>query len=73
VPGANLDALQQSLRGVIDALPVVSGDRRGTRVPDLSRVLNLSDRKAQQGGDSFISSEIVLQALLEAGGPWLRP
>jgi ATP-dependent Clp protease ATP-binding subunit ClpB len=35
--------------------------------PDLSRVLNLSDKKAQQGGDSFISSELVLQALLEAG------
>ncbi|MEM9314873.1 MAG: ATP-dependent chaperone ClpB, partial [Pseudomonadota bacterium] len=36
--------------------------------PDLGRVLNLSDRKAQQNGDSFVSSELVLQALHEAGG-----
>lgn len=66
--GANIDALQQSLRAVIDALPVVSNSTGEVHVsPDLSRVLNLSDKKAQQGGDSFISSELVLQALLEAG------
>ncbi|MFT4769486.1 MAG: ATP-dependent Clp protease ATP-binding subunit ClpB [Glaciecola sp.] len=66
--GANIDALQQSLRSVIDAMPTVSNSRGEIHVsPDLSRVLNLSDKKAQQGGDSFISSELVLQALLEAG------
>ncbi|WOJ93472.1 ATP-dependent chaperone ClpB [Congregibacter variabilis] len=66
--GSNIDALQQSLRAVIDALPVVSDSTGEVHVsPDLSRVLNLSDKKAQQGGDSFISSELVLQALLEAG------
>lgn len=71
--GANLDALQQSLRKLIDALPVVSNATGEVQVsPLLSRVLNLSDRKAQQGGDHFISSELVLQALLEAGGAVAR-
>ena len=67
--GANLDALQQSLRKLIDALPVLSNATGEVQVsPVLSKVLNLSDRKAQQGGDHFISSELVLQALFEAGG-----
>lgn len=67
--GANLDALQQALRGLIDGLPTVSDVTGEVHVsPDLSRVLNLSDRRAQQNGDAYISSETVLQALLEAGG-----
>ena len=66
--GANLDALQQALRGLIDGLPTVSDVTGEVHVsPDLSRVLNLSDRRAQQNGDAYISSETVLQALLEAG------
>ncbi|MDA8962020.1 ATP-dependent chaperone ClpB [Congregibacter sp.] len=66
--GSNIDSLQQSLRAVIDAMPVVSNSTGEVHVsPDLSRVLNLSDKKAQQGGDSFVSSELVLQSLLEAG------
>ncbi|GAB5413050.1 MAG: ATP-dependent chaperone ClpB [Congregibacter sp.] len=67
--GANLDALQQSLREALSALPVVKNATGEVHVsPELSRVLNLSDRKAQQNGDAYISSEVVLQALLEAGG-----
>jgi len=67
--GANLDALQQALRKVINELPVVSDVTGELHVsPDLGKVLNLSDRRAQQSGDSFISSEIVLLAFLDAGG-----
>ncbi|MDP5052741.1 MAG: type VI secretion system ATPase TssH, partial [Congregibacter sp.] len=67
--GANIDALQQALRSVIDGLPVVKNSTGDVHVsPDLTRVLNLSDKKAQQGGDSFVSSELVLQAFLDAGG-----
>ncbi|MEM1144050.1 MAG: ATP-dependent chaperone ClpB [Pseudomonadota bacterium] len=67
--GANLDALQQELRQILNGLPVVSEATGEVSVtPDLGRVLNLSDRKAQQNGDSFVSSELVLQALHEAGG-----
>lgn len=67
--GANLDALQQGVKKHLDSLPVVSDFTGDVHVsPDLSRVLNFSDRQAQQNGDSFISSELVLQAFLEAGG-----
>ncbi|MEE4107817.1 MAG: ATP-dependent chaperone ClpB, partial [Halieaceae bacterium] len=67
--GANLDALQQALRKLINDLPVVSNITGELHVsPDLGKVLNLSDRRAQQSGDSFISSEVVLLAFLDAGG-----
>lgn len=67
--GANIDALQQSLRVLIDTMPVIANSTGEVHVsPELSRVLNLSDKKAQQTGDSFVSSELVLSALLEAGG-----
>lgn len=67
--GANLDALQEGLRATLASLPSVSNATGDITVAqDLSRVLNLSDKKAQQSGDSFISTELVLQALLESGG-----
>jgi len=67
--GANLDALTQKLKGLINDLPVVKNATGELHLSaDLGKVLNLSDRKAQQLGDSFISSEIVLQTILEAGG-----
>ncbi len=37
--------------------------------PELARVLNLADRAAQQRGDSFVSSELAVAAMGEAGGP----
>ncbi|MEM9398190.1 MAG: ATP-dependent chaperone ClpB, partial [Pseudomonadota bacterium] len=68
--GSNLDVLQQELRRLLDQLPVVAEVTGEVSVSaDLNRVLNLSDRKAQKNGDSFLSSELVLQALLETGGP----
>ncbi|MEO1079852.1 MAG: ATP-dependent chaperone ClpB [Pseudomonadota bacterium] len=71
--GANLDLLQQSVRGAINELPVVREVTGELHVStDLGKVLNLSDRRAQQAGDSFISSETVLQAFLEAGGAVAR-
>jgi ATP-dependent Clp protease ATP-binding subunit ClpB len=67
--GANLDALQQELQRALGALPTVSNATGEVQAsPELSRVLNLSDRRAQQSGDSYISSETVLASLLEAGG-----
>ena len=32
----------------------------------LDRILNVTDKLAQQGGDTYISSELVLQAMLES-------
>ena len=35
--------------------------------PEMGRLLNLADKKAQQGGDKFISSESVLLAAMDDG------
>lgn len=67
--GANLDALQQALQKQLAVLPTVGEATGEVHVSqELSRVLNLSDRRAQQSGDTYISSEQVLAAFLEAGG-----
>jgi ATP-dependent Clp protease ATP-binding subunit ClpB len=67
--GANLDTLQQALQRLLEAQAVVGNATGEVRVsPELSRVLNLADRRAQQSGDAYVSSETVLAALLEAGG-----
>lgn len=67
--GANLDTLQQALQKALGALPTVADATGEVHVsPELSKVLNLSDRLAQQAGDSYISSELVLATFLEAGG-----
>lgn len=67
--GANLDMLQQELQRLLGELPTVSSATGEVHLSqDLSRVLNLSDRRAQKTGDSYISSEQVLAAMLEAGG-----
>ena len=66
--GANLDTLQQQLQRLMDAVATVSSPTGEVHVsPALSRVLNLADRRAQKGGDSFVASEQVLAAFLEAG------
>lgn len=66
--GGNLDMLQQDLQRMLATLPTVSNATGEVHVSqELSRVLNLSDGRAQQAGDSYISSEVVLAALLDAG------
>ena len=68
--GADLAALQEDTRAAVDALPVVSGTGGDIHPSgDFGRVLNLTDRLAQQGGDSYISSELVLLALLQSKTP----
>ena len=63
--GVNVQALGQSLDRAIAALPQVgeSGDVHLSN--DAVRVLNLADKLSQQGGDAYISSEMVLLALLQ--------
>jgi ATP-dependent Clp protease ATP-binding subunit ClpB len=59
--GANLDTLQQALQRLLEAQAVVGNATGEVRVsPELSRVLNLADRRAQQSGDAYVSSETVL-------------
>jgi ATP-dependent Clp protease ATP-binding subunit ClpB len=63
--GANLAELSSEVKSALDELPTVSGDSGEISIsPDLGRVLNLTDKLAQQGGDTYISSELVLLAMI---------
>ena len=67
--GANLPPLSQALDESISRLPKVEGHGGEVQVGrDLSRLLNLTDKEAQQRGDDFIASEMFLLALLEDKG-----
>jgi ATP-dependent Clp protease ATP-binding subunit ClpB len=67
----NVNLLRSQLAEYLDRLPQVGGDAAGdVQVSkDLTRVLNLTDKLAQKRKDQFISSELFLLALFEAGGP----
>nr|WP_245965390.1 ATP-dependent chaperone ClpB [Salinisphaera orenii] len=66
--GAGLDvrAIRNQLLKSLDDLPTVA-DASGDVSPGqaLMRVLNLADKLAQKRGDAFISSELVVLAMLE--------
>lgn len=64
--GVDTAALETELDGLIGKLPVIQ-DNLGevSMSQDLARLLNLADKNAQQGGDQFITSEIVLLAALD--------
>ena len=65
--GANIAGLVAGTKAAIDALPTVSGTGGDIHLSnDLDRILNVTDKLAQQGGDTYISSELVLQAMLES-------
>ena len=67
--GVNVPLLRERLGEALEKLPKVSGQAGNVSVGnDLSRLLNLTDKLAQQRGDAFIASELFLLALLEDGG-----
>jgi ATP-dependent Clp protease ATP-binding subunit ClpB len=67
--GADINGLSARLQSAIDDLPQVSGTGGDIHMSnDLGRVLNLTDKLAQQAGDTYISSELVLRAMLEIKG-----
>ena len=64
--GADLARLKEAIAGGLDALPTVSGSGGDIHISNsLGRILNLTDKLAQQGGDAYISTELVLQAMLD--------
>ncbi|AGY91424.1 protein disaggregation chaperone [Spiribacter curvatus] len=66
--GINVNLLRSQLGDAVDRLPTVSGDGGEVHVSnDLNRLLNLTDKRAQKRGDSYISSELFLLAALEDG------
>ncbi|MBE9539694.1 MAG: AAA family ATPase, partial [Proteobacteria bacterium] len=65
--GANVAGLKTAVDAAIEALPTVSGTGGDVHMsPDLGKILNLTDKMAQRGGDIYISSELVLRAMLES-------
>ncbi|MEP1594212.1 MAG: Clp protease N-terminal domain-containing protein, partial [Halieaceae bacterium] len=65
--GADIAGLGSAVASAVDALPTVTGDGGDISISnDLGRVLNITDKLAQQSGDAYISSELVLLAMLES-------
>jgi ATP-dependent Clp protease ATP-binding subunit ClpB len=65
--GADVAGLAARTKSAVDALPKVTGTGGDVHMSnDLGRILNVTDKLAQQGGDTYISSELVLLAMLES-------
>ena len=64
--GVNVNGLRAGLDRALDAMARVEGGGGQLHVSnDLNRLLNLTDKKAQQRGDQYISSEVFVLAALE--------
>ncbi|MEQ8265247.1 ATP-dependent chaperone ClpB [Pseudohaliea sp.] len=65
--GADVARLKEAVQAGLAALPKVSGSGGDIHISNgLGRILNLTDKLAQQGGDAYISTELVLRAMLES-------
>jgi ATP-dependent Clp protease ATP-binding subunit ClpB len=67
--GVNVNLLRSQLGEALDRLPKVEGNAGEVHLSnELNRVLNLTDKTAQQRGDQYISSELFVLAALEDRG-----
>jgi ATP-dependent Clp protease ATP-binding subunit ClpB len=67
--GVNVGSLRTRLGEMLDKLPKVAGQEGNLSVGnDLNRLLNLTDKLAQQRGDAFIASELFVLACAEDKG-----
>jgi ATP-dependent Clp protease ATP-binding subunit ClpB len=67
--GVNTNLLRSHLGEMLDRLPTVQGASGDVHISnDLSRLLNLTDKLAQQRKDQYISSELFVLAALEDKG-----
>jgi len=67
--GVNVPVLRERLGEALEALPKVTGQAGNLSVGnDLSRLLNQTDKLAQQHGDAFIASEWFVLAAVDDGG-----
>jgi ATP-dependent Clp protease ATP-binding subunit ClpB len=67
--GVNVPLLRERLGEALEKLPKVSGQAGNVSVSnDLSRLLNVTDKLAQQKGDAFIASELFLLAAIDDSG-----
>ncbi len=67
--GVDVSGLRARIAQGLDALPQVRGQEGNINISnDLSRLLNLTDKLAQQRGDGFIASELFVLAALDDKG-----
>ena len=67
--GANLTKLRSDLLSLVDQLPTVQGSAGDVHISnDLQRLLNVTDKLAQQRQDQFIASELFVLAGFEDRG-----
>ncbi|HOV58431.1 MAG TPA: Clp protease N-terminal domain-containing protein, partial [Rhodanobacteraceae bacterium] len=67
--GVNVGALRTRVGQALERLGAVKGQEGNINVSnDLTRLLNLTDKLAQQRGDGFIASELFVLAALEDKG-----
>ncbi|GAA0889814.1 ATP-dependent chaperone ClpB [Rhodanobacter soli] len=65
----NVPLLTQRVNDMLERLPRVSGQEGNINLGnDLNRLLNLTDKLAQQRGDQFIASELFVLAALDDKG-----
>jgi len=71
--GGDVNKVRSEALALLDRLPTVSGTPGEVHVSnDLSRLLNIADKLAQQRGDQFISSELFVLAAFDDKGPLAR-
>lgn len=64
--GVDMPSLESELDVLIDRLPQIKENLGDVQMsPELGRLLNLADKNAQQHGDQFITSEMVLLAAID--------
>jgi ATP-dependent Clp protease ATP-binding subunit ClpB len=67
--GVNVPLLRQRVGEAVQRLPRVGGQEGNINVSnDLTRLLNLTDKLAQQRGDAFVASELFILAALDDRG-----
>ena len=67
--GVNVTALRTRVGQILEKLPKVAGQEGNINVSnDLNRLLNVTDKLAQQRDDQFIASELFVLAALEDKG-----
>jgi len=67
--GVNVPVLRERLAETLDKLPKVTGQAGNVQAGnDLVRLLNVTDKLAQQRGDAYIASELLLLAALDDNG-----
>ncbi len=65
--GANIPGLREAIAQDLTNLPTVTSSAGDIHMSnDLGRVLNLADKLSQKNNDAYVSSEVVVQAMLDA-------